>query len=93
MPIPSKCPIARLSKNTLSVLVLCLGAQAPPIAHGQASSQLITASAPAPLASHRQQRASRDLHGAKRYMDQNSIAEAQNILEEDDDQRGSQRLA
>jgi hypothetical protein len=41
------------------------------------------------LASLRAQRAASDLFGAKRYMDRAHIEEAQNILEEDDDLRGT----
>jgi len=82
-------PLQRIHKAGPWLLAIVM------LAQSSAQSPANSTNAPAPMrmANLRQQRASRDLHGAKRYMDRSHIAEAQNVLEEDDDKRGTQRLA
>ena len=91
IPAPPRFPRALL------VLLVLLGAgmgesEARP-APGQHGARLQDPTPSPEFANYRRQRASRSLQGAGRYMDRRGTREAQNILEEDDDLRGSTRLA
>ena len=91
-PTPPSAPAAL--RTFLIVLGLGLGAGT---AWSAPRAPLVGASSyanPGPgLANYRLQRASRSLQGARRYMDRRDTRDAQNLLEEDDDLRGSVRLA
>lgn len=93
MSIPNPHTAPEVGRTFLIVLALGLGTSttwSAPRALAGASSH---SNAAPGLANYRHQRASRSLQGARRYMDRRDTREAQNLLEEDDDQRGSLRLA